>query len=128
MKTNSIALMAVAAAFFAVLEVRAGTYAFFDPDGSGSRLWSYSDAWFTCGDYKNDQTSHRTNITPLGAPGDGKTVMVDSNLLTPESPLRIDDGRDVEVSQLNLAYYLGSPYGDAPHMVALEVGEGATLR
>lgn len=106
----------------------AGTYAFFDPDETGIRLWSHSAAWFTCGDYKNDQMSHRGNITPLGAPGDGKTVMVDSNLLTPELPLKIDDGCDVEVSQLNMAYYLGSPYGDEPHWVALEVGEGATLR
>lgn len=118
----------MAAAFLGVLPAKAGTYAFFDPDESGSRLWSYSAAWYTCGDYKNDQMSHRGNITPLGATGDCKAVMVDSNLLTPAMPLKIDDGRDVEVSQLNMAYYLGSPYGDEPHMVALEVGEGAILR
>ena len=118
----------MAAAFLGVLPAKAGTYAFFDPDESGSRLWSYSAAWYTCGDYKNDQMSHRGNITQLEVPGDGKSVMVDSNLLTPTMPLKIDDGRDVEVSQLNMAYYLGAPYGDEPHMVALEVGEGATLR
>ena len=119
----------MAAAFLlGVLPAKAGTYAFFDPDESGSRLWSHSAAWYTCGDYKNDQMSHRGNITQLEVPGDGKSVMVDSNLLTPAMPLKIDDGRDVEVSQLNMAFYLGAPYGDEPHMVALEVGEGATLR
>lgn len=118
----------MAAAFLlGVLPAKAGTYAFFDPDESGSRLWSHSAAWYTCGDYKNDQTKYRTNITPLNAPGDGKAVMVDSNLLTPGAPLKIDDGREVEVSQLYMAYYLGSPYGEEPHMVALEIGEGATL-
>ena len=117
----------MAAAFLGVLPAKAGNYAFFDPDESGSRLWSHSAAWYTCGDYKNDQMSHRGNISSLGTPGDGKVVMVDSNLLTPEMPLKIDDGRSVEVSQLHMASYLGAPYGDEPHMVALEVGAGAKL-
>jgi len=110
-----------------VLPAVAGNYAFFDPDETGNRLWSYSDAWFTCGDYKNDQTQYRSNIQPLGEPGDGKMLMMDSNLLTPATPLKIDDGRRVVVNQMFMAYYIGSPYGDEPHMVALEVGDGATL-
>ena len=87
------------------------------------------NGWYTCGDYVNDQTKYRTNISAIGSlPDNGKSLMVDSDKLTPETPLVIDAGRDVEVSQLNMAFYLGSPYGDEPHMVALEVGERATLR
>lgn len=117
----------VTAVFLGALPAKAGTYAFFDPDASGNRLWSYSGGWFTCGDYKNDQMKYRSNIVALGEPGDGKTLMVDSDKLTPETPLVIDPGREVVVSQMHMAYYLGDPYGDEPHMVALKVGAGAKL-
>lgn len=118
-------VLAASAAFSSL----AGTYVFFDPDASGNRSWSYVGGWYTCGDYKNDQTRYRENISALGVlPDSTKFLMVDSDKLTPETPLRIDDRREVEVSQLNMANYLGTPYGDEPHMVALEVGEGATLR
>lgn len=118
----------VTAVFLGALPAKAGTYAFFDPDASGNRLWSYSSGWFTCGDYKNDQTKNRGNISALGGlPDSTKVLMVDSDKLTPATPLVIDAGRDVIVSQMNMSYYLGAPYGDEPHMVALEVGPGATL-
>ena len=118
----------VTAVFLGALPAKAGTYAFFDPDASGNRLWSYSGGWFTCGDYKNDQTKNRGNISALGGlPDSTKVLMVDSDKLTPATPLVIDAGRDVIVSQMNMSYYLGAPYGDEPHMVALEVGPGATL-
>lgn len=32
----------VTAVFLGALPAKAGTYAFFDPDASGNRLWSYS--------------------------------------------------------------------------------------
>lgn len=118
----------VTAVFLGALPAKAETYAFFDPDASGNRLWSYSGGWFTCGDYKNDQTKNRGNISALGGlPDSTKVLMVDSDKLTPATPLVIDAGRDVIVSQMNMSYYLGAPYGDEPHMVALEVGPGATL-
>lgn len=117
-------LLSVLAAFTSL----AGTYVFFDPDASGNRNWSYVSGWFTCGDYKNDQTKNRGNISALGdLPDSTKALMVDSDKLTPATPLVIDAGRGVIVSQMNMSYYLGAPYGDEPHMVALEVGPGATL-
>lgn len=132
-KTNGmIAATLLAAALLAAalpLPAMAGLYAFFDPDETGIRLWSYSAAWFTCNDYVNDQTKHRGNITALGnLPTNKQTLMVDSDKLTPETPLVIDPGREVVVNQLFMANFLGAPYGDEPHTVALEVGEGATLR
>ena len=126
-RMKTIRGMLAAALVARALPALAGMYAFFEPDGTENRLWSYVNGWYTCGDYVNDQTQYRGNISLLGASGDGKAVMVDSDKLTPETPLKIDDGREVVVSQLNMAYYLGSPYGDEPHMVALEVGEGSTL-
>ena len=121
-------IFAGALALFGALPAAAGTNAFFDPDGTGNRLWSYTAAWYTCNDYKNDQTKYRSNISVLGSmPTSSQTLMVDSDLLTPAAPLKVDDGLVAVVAQMNMAYYLGSPYGDEPHMVALEVGAGATL-
>lgn len=108
---------------------QAGQYGFVEPSGplAGPYLWSDTTFWKECGDYKNDITRYRVNIKPMDVPGDGKTLMVDSNYLNPETPLKIDEGRFVSVGQVHLGNIVGQPYGDEPHFATLEVGPRATL-
>lgn len=121
-----VALVALVVTFAAQAD---GLHAFVEPSGPLSEpyLWTDVTDWKICKDYPNDVISYRGNISPLKVPGDGKILHVDSNYLTPETPLKIDDGRSVSVVQAYIGTFAGAPYGDDPHVAALELGKGAVL-
>lgn len=129
MKESYLKTIVALLVLFGAFAAQAGNYGFVEPSGplAGPYLWSDTTFWRECGDYKNDITTYRGNIKPMDVPGDGKMLMVDSNYLNPETPLKIDEGRFVLVNQMRLGNIVGQPYGDELHTVALEVGKGATL-